>query len=395
MSVVPRLGLPRTAKQRWLVWGLIAVVALALAVIAATVVVPWYTDGRREPARSPLAAGRAHTCAITPAGGVKCWGDNAYGQLGNGTMEPSATPVDVVGLSAGVVSLSGTGNHTCAVTDAGAARCWGDNASGQLGNNGVDPSPVPVDVAGLEAGVLTVSASASHTCALTGSRAVACWGENGSSQLGTGDAVNRSAPAEVAGLPARSTDVTVGNGFTCVVFTGRTVRCWGDNGDGQLGLGDTQPRLSWVPVGELPRTASVSAGDTHTCALSHEGEVLCWGANGAGQLGLPLDTSTSPRPVAVPGLGRAGSVAAGYQQSCALADGTVTCWGGLVGEADPATAAPRAIAGVEGADGVAVGAFHACAASPAGVWCWGTNSSGQLGDGTTTDSAAAVQVVGF
>ena len=333
---------------------------------------------------------------MTPDGGVKCWGDNHFGQLGDGSTTPSASPVDVEGLRSGVLAVTGSGNHTCALTGTGAVTCWGANESGQLGNGTTEPSPVPREVGGLGARVLQVSAGAGHTCALTDARAVLCWGANGTHELGTGDTTSSTTPVGVRDLPARSTLVDVGSGFTCVVFTGRTVRCWGDNGDGQLGVGDRAGRARWEPVTALARSSVLVVGDAHACALTREGVVDCWGANWAGQLGISLASPGSTHPIGVPGLpSGVTALSAGYNQTCALAAGSVTCWGGITDAASAEHDGPRPVAGLTAVEEVSVGTFHACALTAGAVSCWGANPNGQLGDGTTSSSDAPVAVVGL
>lgn len=385
---------PDASRRRLWVAAGTGVLALGLVAAGATWFVPWWSDANRPPTHQRVAAGRAHTCAITPGGTVKCWGDNTSGQLGDGTTTSTTTPVEVRDLT-NVVALSGSGNDTCALTASGTVSCWGANDAGQLGDGGTASSTVPVAVAEVGQGVLAISAGATHTCALTRARAVWCWGDNGSGQLGTGVPAAGSGPREVAGLPARSTGVAAGNGFTCVVFTGRTVRCWGDNGDGQLGLGDTRPRATWETVVGLPPASFVSAGDAHTCALAHDGRVLCWGANFAGQLGATSSARNAFTPMAVPGIGGGFTVvASGYNQTCAVGgSGEVSCWGGARDAS--VDAGPVTVQGLPPSRDVSVGAFHACAVSDAEVWCWGRNPSGQLGDGSESDHAAPVRVVGF
>lgn len=390
-----RRGLP--AVPRWWLVGGSAVVALALVAAGAAVLpwfVPWWSDGNRPPVTQRIAAGRSHTCAVTTHGTVKCWGDNVWGQLGDGTTRASATPVEVQDL-AGVVALSGSGNHTCALTSAGLVFCWGADDSGQLGDGGTAARSVPVRVAAVGEGVRAISGSATHTCALLRSRAVSCWGDNGAGQLGAGTSPSGTGPREVVGLPPRSTAVSAGNGYTCVVFTGRTVRCWGDNGDGQLGVGDTEPRSSWQPVVGLPWASAVSAGDTHSCAVTHDGRVMCWGANDGGQLGIIKAARNALTPMAVPGIGEDYElVAAGYRRTCAVSRaGEVTCWGGSAD--DNAEVVPTIMAELPPSQDVAVGAFHACALAGTEVWCWGRNPDGQLGDGTVRDHAQPVRVANF
>lgn len=380
-------------------WQLVAALAgvgvtlLAVIAVALVVVLPWWTDGASTPAPTTLAAGRQHTCTIRPDRTVACWGGNGSGQLGTGSTAPSTIPLPVPDLT-DVVSLAAGGEHTCALTAAGAVWCWGDNASGQLGTGTTSPSPVPAQVSGLERGVLSVTTSESHSCALLGDRSVRCWGDNGSAQLGTGNTMASSIPVPVEDMPARSTGVAVGNGFTCVGFTGRTIRCWGENGDGQLGLGDLRPRTRWEPVIGLPRTGFVAVGDAHACSITQDGVVMCWGANRAGQLGIGLDAQSALAPMGIAGLeGRFTSVAAGYDSSCALSEaGDVTCWGGTHGVPGTEPAPVRQVP-LPRAQAVAVGSFHACAATDDGIYCWGNNGSGQLGSGGGADSVDPVRVV--
>jgi alpha-tubulin suppressor-like RCC1 family protein len=134
---------------------------------------------------SPVSVGAGYlfTCAVV-AGGVKCWGRNTDGEVGDGTTTERHLPVAVVGLSSGVASVSAGVYHACAVTSAGGVKCWGDNLYGELGNNSTNESHVPVDVAGLASGVLSVSAGRYSTCAVTAAGGVKCWGKNLYGQLG-------------------------------------------------------------------------------------------------------------------------------------------------------------------------------------------------------------------
>jgi hypothetical protein len=146
-------------------------------------------------------AGYSHTCALTTSGGVKCWGDNDYGKLGDGTTgSRRSTPVDVVGLTSGVSAVSAGGSHTCALTASGSAKCWGYNYSGALGDGTGNNSSTPVDVVGMISGVSTINTGALHTCALTTSGRVKCWGENYYGQLGDGTTIDRLVPVDVVGF---------------------------------------------------------------------------------------------------------------------------------------------------------------------------------------------------
>jgi alpha-tubulin suppressor-like RCC1 family protein len=278
-------------------------------------------------AYTAIAAGYAHTCALT-AGGVKCWGYNSNGQLGDGTWTDRNTPVDVSGLSSGVAAIAAGLSHTCALTVGGGVKCWGWNGYGQLGDGTNTDHTTPVDVSRLTSGVDAIAAGGYHTCALTVG-GVKCWGYNGYGQLGDGTTTNRNAPVDVSGLTSGVAAIAAGWYHTCALTAGGGVKCWGYNWYGQLGDGTTTDRTTPVDVSGLTSgVAAIAAGRYHTCALTAGGGVKCWGLNWYGQLG---DGTTTDRntPVDVSGLTSGGvAIAAGESHTCALtAGGGVKCWG--------------------------------------------------------------------
>ncbi|HJM04686.1 MAG TPA: prepilin-type N-terminal cleavage/methylation domain-containing protein [Candidatus Saccharimonadaceae bacterium] len=304
----------------------------------------------------------AHACGVVD-GKAYCWGAGAYGPLGNGSENNANAPVAVStdGVLAGkTVTAVGAGRyHSCAVAD-GEAFCWGYN-SGRLGNNSSVASLVPVAVstAGVLAGktVTAVGAGISHTCALA-EGAVYCWGLNSSGQLGDNSTVASLVPVAVstAGVLAGKTvtDLSVGSYHNCVVADGEAF-CWGYNSN-NLGNGSTAN--SSVPVavstaGVLAgkEVTDITAASTHSCAVA-AGAAYCWGFGTSGKLGVG-STSSSSVPVAVSTAGVLGGVA--------------------VSE-------------------IAAGTSHSCARSEVAVFCWGSNSSGQLGDASTTNSLVPVTV---
>jgi alpha-tubulin suppressor-like RCC1 family protein len=145
----------------------------------------------------PIAAGFEHTCILTSAGAVRCWDGNQVGQLGNGTKTDSPTPVDVSGLSSGVIAIATGGFHTCILTSAGAVKCWGGNRLGQLGNGTNTDSATPVAVSGLGTGVSTIATGERHTCILTSNGRAKCWGRNFNGQLGDGTTTDRWTPVDL------------------------------------------------------------------------------------------------------------------------------------------------------------------------------------------------------
>jgi alpha-tubulin suppressor-like RCC1 family protein len=354
-------------------------------------------------AYTAIAAGGQHTCALTMDGGVKCWGWNSYGQLGDGTTTYRATPVDVSGLGSGVRAIAAGGSHTCALTAGGGVKCWGQNSSGQLGDGTTTSRTTPVDVSGLRSGVVAIAAGDLHTCALTVGGDVKCWGRNSSGQLGDGTTTSRTTPVDVSELGSGVVAIAAGGFHTCALTTDGGVKCWGYNGLGQLGDGTTTSRNMPVDVVRLGSgVRAIGAGGYHTCVLTASGGIKCWGDNTYGQLGIGK-FGYRPIPADVSGLGSwVSAIAAGDLHTCAPRAGGVKCWGanrdGQLGNgmwADSAT--PVDVSGLgSGVRAIAAGDLHTCALTAGGgVKCWGQNSSGQLGDGTTTSRTTPVDVSGL
>ena len=340
-----------------------------------------------------IAAGLAHSCALTRTGGVKCWGSNDHDQLGDGTTSNRLTAVDVSGLSSGVNAIAAGVRHSCALTSTGGVKCWGANISGALGDGTTNRRPRRVvDVSGLSSGVTAIAAGSDHSCALTSTGGVKCWGNNRFGQLGDGTTSDRFAPVDVSGLSGGVTAIATGGFLSCALMSTGGVKCWGGN------YGLTPVEVSGLSVG----VTAIAAG-AHSCALTSNGGVRCWGRNNYGQLG---DGTTSDRstPVEVSGLsGGVTAIAAGAGDSCALTStGGVRCWGlndfGQLGDGTRVNRwTPVNVLGLTGrVTAIAAGAFHSCALTHAGgVKCWGANAAGQLGDGTTVNRRRPVGVVGF
>ena len=282
-----------------------------------------------------IASGQRHTCALMTGGTIRCWGANRYGELGDGTTVQRTTPVNVAGL-AGAVRAIAAAWHTCAITTAGEVECWGLNDFGQLGDGTTTDRSTPAAVSGLRSGVKAIAAGNAHTCALTDAGAVECWGDNEYGQLGDGTTATRHLPVTVSGLAGGALAVAVGSEHSCALMRSGGVKCWGLNAGGQLGDGTRVNRRRPVAVvGLRYGVIAIAAdrgrgviGEGHTCALTHAGAVKCWGENADGQLG-DRSTRERTRPVNVSGLsGGVIAIDAGGRHTCAVTrTGGVKCWG--------------------------------------------------------------------
>lgn len=349
-----------------------------------------------------IAMGQSHACALKAGGAVECSGNNAAGQLGDGTTTNSMVPVPVQGIS-GATAVATGWLHSCAITAGGGVQCWGRNSDGQLGNGSNQFSSLPVDVTGL-ADVVAITAGAFHTCAATGAGAVSCWGRNVEGQLGTGaTSPGANTPQPVGTLAAGVASVHAGNFHTCALRTaaaGGQAFCWGLNGNGQVGNGTTTTPVTTPFQVTMSAQRAVAGGGFHTCAADGAtGAVSCWGANNAGQLG---DNTNTQSPIPIPnGVMNATSLALGDQSSCArIDDGGVSCWGqnlrGQLGRNNIVTSlVPVAALGLDDAIELSARLASVCATRTGGaVSCWGWNPWGQFGDGSRQASyvpSAALQ----
>lgn len=342
-----------------------------------------------------VSAGHGHSCGITTAGVAYCWGANWAGQLGIGDTTGSAFPARVgTGERYGTIS-AGLG-YTCGVTRGGRAYCWGDNKMMELGNPAVTPnSPAPVSVAGDREFVSVSTSEMSHSCALTPDGVAYCWGYNRFGQVGNGSTANEPTPFPVLGGLAF---LTLRSGYmrSCGIAADGAVYCWGRGGYAQIGdPAATLETCSGLPCSTIPRRlqsslsfSSVSTGAMHSCAVTAAGEALCWGWNEEGQLGNGTrDSVVTPTPVAG-GLAFL-EVSAGQGHSCGLAgDGAGYCWGhnedGRLGTGTTAPSmVPVPVAGGIALRSISAGASHTCGVAVDGsLYCWGDNAEGQLGDGT-------------
>lgn len=276
---------------------------------------------------SALSTGLYHTCGLTTAGQAYCWGQGAEGELGNGdpNVLGSPTPLPVAGGHT-FVKLAAGGSHTCALTSAGELYCWGGNFEGQLGIGTTDSSFSPVHVSpGTTFSEVVVGLW--NTCALDGSGQAWCWGGNENGVLGSASPnAYETTPQPVSGSHTFTAIDEYGS-FVCAIDDAAALHCWGRNDTGQLGDGTLADSGVPVSVDTTETFAAVATGAHHTCAVTTSGETLCWGDGSYGQLGHGV-LELSSQPVAVLGGLSFTRLAAGSHFTCGeLATGGVYCWG--------------------------------------------------------------------
>lgn len=396
-----RNGAPRWT--RWVGYGLIS----TLLIVAS---LPSFAVAANLPI---ITAGHAHTCALSgvSGGSVSCWGVNTNGQLGDGTTTNRFTPTIVPGLT-GVTALAAGGAHTCAlIGSTGGVKCWGSNASGQLGNGTTTQSSTPVDVIdGLSlpiVGVAEITAGRDHTCARFSTGGLQCWGLNTIGQLGDGTLTDRLVATNVSGFASDVSRVSAGYAHTCFVQTSTSqVRCFGENTYGALGNGSTFPSSVPVIVSGISNAVEVSAGDRFTCARLSDNSIQCWGQNDSGSLGdgtttnssVPVSVGSSPLTASMIDAGGGNGDTEKFACAALSANGQVQCWGsgtsGTLGNgAETQQTLPVNVTGLTQVVALSTGSYHSCAwTGTCTIKCWGEGSQGRLGNGDTANKNTPVEI---
>jgi len=364
------------------------------------------------PARDLVASGAAHTCAASSSS-VRCWGYNQHLQLGvvtpyqyhpAPTLAIKYTTYDLFASAIAAGSL-----HTCALATnssiAGRIVCWGDNGYGQLGNGTMGSPSAPV-LAGNLNNVTALAAGGEHTCALKTDGTMWCWGNNWNGQVGVGSSNNSiPAPSQVNIILDHITDISTGFSHTCAVRTpspgNGVLYCWGANHAGQLGINSTNPENKPIQVPALTDVSRVACGMDHTCAIAG-GLVYCWGSNSHGQLGIAGSTnSLVPTPV---GTYAAFKIMAGEHNTCIVQNtsGPVYCWGdnqyGQLAQGNTNDYTGPIVLSLTNVNALSLGGGHMCGILLDGtsnkVSCWGGNWYGQLGNGDNLDQYSPTEVLG-
>ncbi|HMJ79117.1 MAG TPA: PKD domain-containing protein [Iamia sp.] len=410
-----RLGGFRRSRSAIALGAVLAIVA-TMAVLGAGPSVP---AGAATPqAWASISAGSSFSCGVTTAGAGYCWGQDTFGQLGNGpaltALQTSPSPV-ATPTGATWASIEVGINHACGVTSDSAGYCWGNNASRQLGKGntfGNNDAPVAV-VTGAGEAWATITAGNAHSCGVTTVGTGYCWGSDNSGRLGNGafTTADQHSPSPLFGTTSGWARIDAGNAHTCGVRNDGTGFCWGAAFSGALGNGDTatpQQSPSSVAAPDASGWSTIVAGSQHSCGVTGAGAAYCWGIEDVdGRLGNgPATTGihSTPSPIVTPGGTTWSTIAAGNQHSCAVTTaGAAYCWGddtnGKVGNGATTGAQDSPVAVAAPASGtwtaISVGTAHTCALATVGLAsCWGNDSVGEGGNGAATGDQVSPSRVG-
>lgn len=341
-------------------------------------------DGPRLHHVVAITAGGEHTCALRRDGETLCWG-----RTGGAATEGEGQATAEIGGFGDALALTAGSDHTCALTSCGRVLCWGTYDLNEVPEGGSYGYRLdrPAEVRGLS-GVLSISGGGEHSCAVLRDGTVRCWGAVGFSQSRTEYPPDLTA-IPIPGLPGPVAKLSAGWDATCALLRDGQISCWGENDQGQRGDGTDFSAPSPTLVSGISDGIDVNMRWDHACAVLSDGTVRCWGSNALGQLGNDSVQTAATTPVPVIGVAHAVGVGTTREGTCALVeDGTVSCWGN-------GTVTPKPIPGITNAIALSTGTAHACAKLLDGrVLCWGSNEYGQLGTGTRVEQSGPVQIGG-
>lgn len=339
-----------------------------------------------------IAVGEATICALlaSPVGTVKCWGYGSSGQLGVPAPPSStATPQTITTLGGPATDIAAADFHACAVVG-GALKCWGANYSKQIQNNATPQFDTPVVAGGVSSGAALAAPGNNHTCFITTTGAIKCWGANYSGQDGTGLSGSSTTSPQNNLITSGATFVGYGEDFHCALV-GDVGKCWGTNVYGRIGDGTTDTRPSpTIPIGLGSGVTSIDAGGQNACAIVSK-VVKCWGPNDHGVIGNGT-ASNHNSPVDLPNITGATDLDVSASHGCAITAGTLKCWGAGgsgelgTGNTDNAPTAVAASAFPGSVLGVASISSTTCVEFSAGLKCIGNGADGELGNNTTNNA---------
>jgi alpha-tubulin suppressor-like RCC1 family protein len=350
-----------------------------------------------------IAGGGFHSIALKNNGEVLAWGDNTYGQLGNGTTTNSTVPIQVSGGLTDVIAISGGYYHSLALKSDGTVWAWGYNALGQLGNGTTDNSSMPIQVGGGLTNVIAIAAGGYHSLALTADGTVWAWGYNVYGQLGDGTFNNSTLPVQVQGGLTNIVEIAAGFYHSLALNNNGSAFAWGNNANGQLGNGTlTNSNLPIAVIGQTEAIKAIAGGGEHSLALLSDGTVWAWGYNAFGQLGNGTNNNSNI-PIQVENLTNIIAISAGLDHSLALKKNErVWAWGDNtygqlgIGNNNNSNVPQKVGGGLITVTSIAGGGDHSLALRKGGyIWAWGDNSSGQLGNGTFINSNIPIETIGL
>ena len=355
-----------------------------------------------------VVASMEHSCGIRSDDTIRCWGHNWVGHLGDNTTTPRQVPTALNGGGTWKSISSNYSQHTCAIKTDDTLWCWGYNEEGQLGDGSMSGYSI-IPVASVSGAWQQVSAGSpfgsGFTCGIRTNGSMLCWGSNTQGQLANNKSSYVMAPMAANASGAWKSVATGETGGTCAIRADNSLWCWGDNNAGNLGDGTSTQRNIPVSVSGGGTWTQVSKGDLHSCGIKSDQSLWCWGSNFAGQVGDNTQFNSYSVPTAVSGGGAWKYVAAGGSSvsgfTCGIkSDDTLWCWGdntsGQLGDnSTTQRLIPTAINGGGTWKMVATGYAHACGIkSDDTLWCWGENGNGQLGDNSSTDRLIPTAVNG-
>ena len=364
------------------------------------------------PAITAVALGQQHSCVLRGEdGSVWCVGYNQYGQIGDKAKEScylgdgdygacTKKLVLATGFERDITQVSVGEGFTCVLTKDGAVKCRGYNNYGNLGNGTRQDTGVLSTVSGLDSGVKAIAAGWHHACALLSNGGIKCWGNNETGGLGDGTTTQATTPVEVQELGGVAKAIAAGSNYSCALLDDGTLKCWGNNMLGQLGIKTDKCGKNYSPCSVKPlkiegldgAVVEMSLGESNSCAVTEKGSLFCWGLNEYGQLGIGSAGQFKDTPTVVPNLSGVKHVAVGDEHTCAaLQNNAVFCWGenfGLelgsrskdsIDDGEfPCSFTPLLVPGLSGSiqELVATSGQACVLQTDHSVYCWGTRSGG-------------------